>query len=167
MGEGLLSLMRRGDAYQVRYASTNPYAPDPPPASYRDTATLTAVLRRWGIDVWSIQQAIATVRSGRVAVLPVHVTAAQFQAAFPSHRAPRVSLGATDAGGQTPPPPPHARMRCDHFSLAIDVIDRVPDLRVAGAYAKEQLRNRQIDCQHYAYEHGIDKPEIDNWKWPY
>ena len=49
----------------------------------------------------------------------------------------------------------------DRFSLAIDVIDRVPALQVAGAHAKEQLRNMQIDCQHYAYEHGIDKPEIE------
>jgi xylulose-5-phosphate/fructose-6-phosphate phosphoketolase len=57
--------------------------------------------------------------------------------------------------------------RIDRFSLAIDVIDRVPALRVAGAHAKEQLRNMQIDCQHYAYEHGIDKPEIEQWKWPY
>jgi xylulose-5-phosphate/fructose-6-phosphate phosphoketolase len=55
----------------------------------------------------------------------------------------------------------------DRFSIAIDVIDRVPSLRVAGAHAKERLRNMQIDCQKYAYEHGIDKPEIDNWKWPY
>ena len=57
--------------------------------------------------------------------------------------------------------------RIDRFSLAIDVIDRVPALQVAGAHAKEQLRNMQIDCQHYAYEHGIDKPEIEQWKWPY
>jgi xylulose-5-phosphate/fructose-6-phosphate phosphoketolase len=55
----------------------------------------------------------------------------------------------------------------DRFSLAIDVIDRVPALRVAGAHAKEQLRNTQIACQHYAYEHGIDQPEVDQWKWPY
>jgi xylulose-5-phosphate/fructose-6-phosphate phosphoketolase len=55
----------------------------------------------------------------------------------------------------------------DRFSLAIDVIDRVPALQAAGAHAKEQLRNMQIDCQHYAYEHGIDKPEIEQWKWPY
>jgi xylulose-5-phosphate/fructose-6-phosphate phosphoketolase len=55
----------------------------------------------------------------------------------------------------------------DRFSLAIDVINRVPALRVAGAHAKEQLRNQQIECQSYAYEHGIDKPEVDNWKWPY
>jgi xylulose-5-phosphate/fructose-6-phosphate phosphoketolase len=54
----------------------------------------------------------------------------------------------------------------DRFSLAIDVIDRVPRLRVAGAHAKEELRNMQIECQHYAYEYGIDKPEVDQWKWP-
>jgi xylulose-5-phosphate/fructose-6-phosphate phosphoketolase len=57
--------------------------------------------------------------------------------------------------------------RIDRFSLAIDIIDRVSTLRVAGAHAKEALRNMQIDCQQYAYEHGIDKPEIEQWKWPY
>jgi len=54
----------------------------------------------------------------------------------------------------------------DRFSLAIDVIDRVPQLQVAGAHAKEELRNMQIDCMEYAYEHGVDKPEIDQWTWP-
>jgi len=33
----------------------------------------------------------------------------------------------------------------DRFTLAIDVIDRVPELQVAGAHAKEILRNTQID----------------------
>ena len=42
----------------------------------------------------------------------------------------------------------------------------VPRLRVAGAHAKEKLRNMQIDCQDYAYAHGVDKPEIDQWTWP-
>jgi xylulose-5-phosphate/fructose-6-phosphate phosphoketolase len=55
----------------------------------------------------------------------------------------------------------------DRFSIAIDVIDRVPALQAAGAHAKEQLRNMQIECQTYAYQHGVDKPEIDQWKWPY
>jgi xylulose-5-phosphate/fructose-6-phosphate phosphoketolase len=48
----------------------------------------------------------------------------------------------------------------------MDVIDRVPALRVAGAGVKEKLRDMQIDCQSYAYENGIDKPEIDQWTWP-
>jgi xylulose-5-phosphate/fructose-6-phosphate phosphoketolase len=55
----------------------------------------------------------------------------------------------------------------DRFSLAIDVIDRVPELQVSGAHAKEKLRNMQIECQNYAYEHGTDKPEVDQWTWPY
>jgi xylulose-5-phosphate/fructose-6-phosphate phosphoketolase len=54
----------------------------------------------------------------------------------------------------------------DRFSLAIDVIDRVPKLRTTGAHAKEKFRNMQISAQAYAYEFGIDKPELDQWKWP-
>lgn len=53
----------------------------------------------------------------------------------------------------------------DRFSLAMDVIDRVPRLQAAGAHAKEQFRNMQIHCQQYAYEHGVDVPEFDGWRW--
>lgn len=55
----------------------------------------------------------------------------------------------------------------DRFSLAIDAIDRIPSLRVSGAHAKEKLRDQQIECRNYAYEHGIDRPEDDRWQWPY
>jgi xylulose-5-phosphate/fructose-6-phosphate phosphoketolase len=57
------------------------------------------------------------------------------------------------------------RNQIDRFSLAMDVIDRVPRLQEAGAHAKEQFRNEQISCRAYAYEWGEDKPEIVNWKW--
>ena len=55
----------------------------------------------------------------------------------------------------------------DRFSLAIDAINRIPALKVAGAHVKEKLRDRQIECRNYAYEHGTDRPEDDQWKWPY
>ncbi|WP_019529978.1 phosphoketolase family protein [Dasania marina] len=55
----------------------------------------------------------------------------------------------------------------DRFSLAMDVIDRVPRLQVIGAHAKQKLRDKQIDCCHYAHEHGVDKPEENDWVWPY
>jgi xylulose-5-phosphate/fructose-6-phosphate phosphoketolase len=55
----------------------------------------------------------------------------------------------------------------DRFSLAIDVINRLPQLHVAGAHVKEKLRDMQIDCRNYAHDHGIDTPEIRGWKWPY
>ena len=55
----------------------------------------------------------------------------------------------------------------DRFSLAMDVIDRVPELQVAGAHAKEKFKNLQIDARNYAYEHGTDKAELTHFKWPY
>jgi xylulose-5-phosphate/fructose-6-phosphate phosphoketolase len=55
----------------------------------------------------------------------------------------------------------------DRFSIAMDVIDRVPKLKVAGAHVKEMLKDEQIACRQYAFEHGIDRPDIVNWKWPY
>jgi xylulose-5-phosphate/fructose-6-phosphate phosphoketolase len=55
----------------------------------------------------------------------------------------------------------------DRFTLAMDVIDRVPRLKGIGAHAKEKFRNMQIECCNYAYENGVDKPEAANWKWPY
>jgi xylulose-5-phosphate/fructose-6-phosphate phosphoketolase len=53
----------------------------------------------------------------------------------------------------------------DRYSLAIDVIDRVPRIRVAGAHAKEKFRNQQLVCRQYAYEHGTDLPKAAEWRW--
>jgi xylulose-5-phosphate/fructose-6-phosphate phosphoketolase len=55
----------------------------------------------------------------------------------------------------------------DRFSLAIDVIDRVPRLRVAGVHAKERFRNQQIECRNHAHAYGIDDPQAANWQWPF
>jgi xylulose-5-phosphate/fructose-6-phosphate phosphoketolase len=55
----------------------------------------------------------------------------------------------------------------DRFDLAIDVIDRVPRLRIAGAHVKEWLKGQIIENSNYAYENGIDKPEFTNWQWPF
>ncbi|HEY9884477.1 MAG TPA: phosphoketolase, partial [Thermosynechococcaceae cyanobacterium] len=54
----------------------------------------------------------------------------------------------------------------DRYSIAMDVIDRVPSLQVAGAHAKETFKNQQIECIRHAHEHGIDMPGILNWKYP-
>ena len=55
----------------------------------------------------------------------------------------------------------------DRFSLAIDAINRVPRLQVAGAHVKEKLRDMQIECRNYAHEYGVDLPEARDWTWPY
>jgi xylulose-5-phosphate/fructose-6-phosphate phosphoketolase len=58
------------------------------------------------------------------------------------------------------------RNEVDRFTLAIDVIDRVPSLQGPGAHLKEWLKGQIIESINYAYSEGIDKPEIRNWKWP-
>ena len=55
----------------------------------------------------------------------------------------------------------------DRFSLAINAINRLPGLQVSGAHVKQKLRDQQIECCNYAYEHGIDRLEEDQWQWPY
>ena len=52
------------------------------------------------------------------------------------------------------------------FHLVIDVIDRVPKLRVKAAHLKEEMMNAIVDNMHYAHEHGTDRAEISNWTWP-
>jgi xylulose-5-phosphate/fructose-6-phosphate phosphoketolase len=59
------------------------------------------------------------------------------------------------------------RNQTDRFSLAIDAIDRMPRFQVTGAAAREKLLNEQIACKEYAYELGIDRAEITDWKWPF
>jgi xylulose-5-phosphate/fructose-6-phosphate phosphoketolase len=54
----------------------------------------------------------------------------------------------------------------DRFTLAIDVIDRVPFLRSRGSHAREALLDKQLECRHHAHAEGIDPPEVVNWKWP-
>jgi xylulose-5-phosphate/fructose-6-phosphate phosphoketolase len=55
----------------------------------------------------------------------------------------------------------------DRYSLARDVIDRVPRLQRVGAHAKEKFRNMQIECLNYAHQNGIDEPNVAAWTWPY
>jgi len=55
----------------------------------------------------------------------------------------------------------------DRFSLAMDVIDRVPRLQRIGGHAKERFLNQQIECRNYAHQYGVDQPEAAGWTWPY
>ncbi len=55
----------------------------------------------------------------------------------------------------------------DRFTLAMDAIDRIPRLRVSAAGIRDELANERIACQQYAFEHGIDRPDITGWKSPF
>lgn len=55
----------------------------------------------------------------------------------------------------------------DRFSLAGDVVDRVPRLQRTGAHFKQFLRNKVVQHKQYIREYGEDMPEIRNWTWKY
>lgn len=101
---GILSIVRRGHTYQLRYASSNPYDMDRPPYPCPDEGALVTWLRHCGIDAWSLQQAVATLRKGGMAVLPLVLSEAQVQTYFPLQRTMRVGMDTGDTGGQADPP---------------------------------------------------------------
>jgi xylulose-5-phosphate/fructose-6-phosphate phosphoketolase len=53
----------------------------------------------------------------------------------------------------------------DRFNLVIDVIDRVPRLRSRAAHVKERMQEEILSHREYAHTHGMDAPEITNWRW--
>jgi xylulose-5-phosphate/fructose-6-phosphate phosphoketolase len=55
--------------------------------------------------------------------------------------------------------------RLDRFHLVGDVIDRVPNLAVRAAYAKQEIQNKLIDHKEYICRYGDDMPEIAGWSW--
>jgi len=58
------------------------------------------------------------------------------------------------------------RNQIDRFSLVIDAIDQVPQLRVAGAPVKEKMKNEMLACLRFACSEGYDAPEYAQWTWP-
>ncbi len=53
----------------------------------------------------------------------------------------------------------------DRFNLVIDVIDRVPGLGSRAAHVKERMKEAILANRAYAHEHGMDAPEITEWRW--
>ena len=53
----------------------------------------------------------------------------------------------------------------DRFHLAQDVVDRVPGLGARGAQLKARMAAKLIEHARYIREHGIDMPEIREWRW--
>jgi CheY-like chemotaxis protein len=92
--EGTLSIVRCGEGYHVRYASTNPYAPEYPARVCPDEATLRAVLHALGTDAAALQHACAVAQTGKMAVLCLRIAPGQRQACF--HPTPEeTAYGAT------------------------------------------------------------------------
>ena len=55
--------------------------------------------------------------------------------------------------------------KLDRFHLAMDVLDRLPQLGNKGSYLKQWLTDKLIEHNLYITRNGEDMPEIRNWKW--
>lgn len=53
----------------------------------------------------------------------------------------------------------------DRYSLAMDVIDRVPRLAVAGAHIRQSLWQQQREAIAHAHREGVDAAAISDWRW--
>jgi len=73
--------------------------------------------------------------------------------------------GYKEEGTTTTPFDMVVRNELDRFHLVADVLDRVPKLGPAAAYAKQAIRDKLIEHAEYIREHGEDLPEIRNWRW--
>jgi hypothetical protein len=80
--EGTLSIVLRGNTYQVRYASNNPYGMDRQPYVCADEEHLGAFLHQLGIASWSSTEAFAALRTSGFTFLLIVLSAEQRQTFF-------------------------------------------------------------------------------------
>src|SRR5262249_25959384 len=52
----------------------------------------------------------------------------------------------------------------DRFHLALDVIDRLPELGSRAAYFRQGIRDGLVEHKQYIEEHGEDMPERTGWR---
>ena len=74
--------------------------------------------------------------------------------------------GFQDEGTTTTPFDMVVLNRLDRFHLVMDAIDRVPRLGPDAAYVKQAIRDKLVEHWRYVDQHGIDMPEVLNWRWP-
>lgn len=67
----MLSIVRQGTAYAVRYASSDPYGVERQPYVCPDTPTLGRLLQTCGVDLWTQQHVESELQHGRLVVLPL------------------------------------------------------------------------------------------------
>ncbi len=75
--------------------------------------------------------------------------------------------GYKEEGSTTTPFDMTVRNELDRFSLARDVIDRVPGLAERAAHVRQMLRDAHVDHAQYIRETGDDMPVVKEWKWGY
>jgi len=74
--------------------------------------------------------------------------------------------GYKEEGSTTTPFDMVVRNDLDRFHLAIDVVDRLPQMGSKAAYAKQEMRDKLIEHHDFTVTYGHDMPEVAEWRWP-
>ncbi len=73
--------------------------------------------------------------------------------------------GYKEEGTTTTPFDMVVRNDLDRFHLVMDVIDRVPSLRVRAAQVRQLMRDKRTEHREYITRRGEDLPEVREWVW--
>jgi xylulose-5-phosphate/fructose-6-phosphate phosphoketolase len=73
--------------------------------------------------------------------------------------------GYKEEGTTTTPFDMTVQNEIDRFSLARDVIDRVPGLATRAAHVRQMVRDIHVDHAQYIRENGDDMPQVKDWFW--
>ncbi|GHF52809.1 putative phosphoketolase [Streptomyces mashuensis] len=73
--------------------------------------------------------------------------------------------GYKESGSTTTPFDMVVRNDLDRYRLVMDVVDRVPGLAVRAAAVRQAMAD--VRTRHHAWvrEHGVDLPEVAEWRW--
>ncbi len=73
--------------------------------------------------------------------------------------------GFKEEGTTTTPFDMVMRNDLDRYHLVMDVIDRVPSLGSKYANLRQFMADKRLEARAYAYDHGEDIPEVQDWVW--
>jgi xylulose-5-phosphate/fructose-6-phosphate phosphoketolase len=75
--------------------------------------------------------------------------------------------GYKEEGTTTTPFDMVVRNDMDRYHLVIDAIDRVPGLARKATGVRQHMVDMRTRHRRYVVEHGIDLPEVRDWRWPH
>jgi xylulose-5-phosphate/fructose-6-phosphate phosphoketolase len=75
--------------------------------------------------------------------------------------------GYKEEGTTTTPFDMVVRNDMDRYHLVMDVIDRVPGLARRATGLRQQMSDMRTLHRRHVVEHGIDLPEVRDWRWPH
>jgi xylulose-5-phosphate/fructose-6-phosphate phosphoketolase len=73
--------------------------------------------------------------------------------------------GYNEEGTVTTPFDMRVQNGLDRFHLVADAVEQLPELGSRGAYLKQKMRDKLVEHKAYIDQHGLDLPEVRNWKW--